>query len=97
MIAAAEPELPLRAVRTVGREQRFLVLTGHVNPEEPPAARLIVGEQQALSAPELHDPKIGRAHDRIYWTCGLLQMGYAEGVEARRRIAQDTARRASDG
>jgi hypothetical protein len=52
--AAADTELALGAVRAVRRELRLVVLSGHVDLEEPPAARRVVGENKAFRAPEMH-------------------------------------------
>ena len=67
VIAAAEPKLPLRAVRAVGREHRFLVLA----------------QQEALLAPQPHGANIRRRTGRIYWPTGLLQMDQLDKRRAR--------------
>jgi hypothetical protein len=85
VIAATEPQFPLRAVRAVGREQRFVVLAGQVNPEDPPAAGLIVGQQEALLAPQPHGATICRRTGRIYWPTGLLQMDHLQPMGPRNK------------
>jgi hypothetical protein len=70
VIAATKPELPLRAARAERSELQVIVLSGHVHAEKPPASRHIVGEQEALLAPQPHDGKIRLRTGRIDWPSG---------------------------
>jgi hypothetical protein len=63
---ARKPELPLGALRAVAREDRLVVLTGHVKPQHAPAARLIVSQHEALLAMQPHRSKIRRRIGRSY-------------------------------
>jgi hypothetical protein len=54
VIAATGPELPLRALGAVRGEQWLVVLPGHIDPNETPIPRLVVGQQEALLAEQLH-------------------------------------------
>jgi hypothetical protein len=65
------------AVGAVRRHNRLVVLTRHIDAYEPPAARLSVGQQAALRAPQHHRANIRRHTGRIYWPCALLQTDYA--------------------
>ena len=79
MAEELDPELKHSVVNrvrdpgAVRREDRFVVLARHVNACESPAAGLVVGQQEALLAPQPHGATIRRRLGRIYWPSGLLK------------------------